>query len=186
MTNEAPGKRWGFIDRAPARSKLIDPMFEELAAPVGPKARALFDLWREVSPPGDLPNRTAFTFERIQECGSMGYFFVIEPMDGGRDWRYRLVGSRITWLFGEDTTNVPFTVHFYPDEAEQCIALSNSVVSTRVPLFLRARFVSGNFSGELETMSLPVHSPDNSELWLVGASYPTGEAARLAGIQGDG
>ena len=185
MANDAPEEHGRFIDRAPERSKLIDPMFQELAEPVGPKARALFELWRELCPPGDIPNRTAFTFERIWEVGSMGYFFVIEPMDGGRDWRYRLVGSRITWLFGADTTNVPFTVHFYPKEAEQCIALSNLVAETRVPIFLNARFVSGTFSGELETMSLPVYSPDASEIWLIGASYPTGDAARLAGLQGE-
>lgn len=183
--NDGPEKQARFVNRAPDRSKLIDPMFQEIPAPDGPKARGLYQLWRDLCPPGDLPSRNAFTFERIWEIGSMGYFFVIEPMDGGRDWRYRLVGARITWLFGEDTTNVPFSVHYFREEAEQCIALSNMVAETRTPVFLKARFVSGNFSGELETMSLPVYSPDASEIWLIGASYPTGEAARLAGRQGD-
>lgn len=161
------------------RPMLIGPLFTEVPEPICPGARALYDLWRALKPADDLPSRSDFTLERVQQAGVLGHFFVIEPIDDGRDWKYRLMGVRIVWLFGRDVTNIPFTRHMFPDEAERSIALSNDVARTRQPLFLVARFVSGQHYGDLETLSLPVWSPDRSAVWLIGASFATGEAARF-------
>jgi hypothetical protein len=145
----------------------------EIDGPRNPLAVAMYDLWRSLAPPDGLPNREDFTFERLANLGILGNCFVIEPMDGGRDWRYRLLGSQITWLFGGDATNIPFSQHFEGEEAELCIRLSNRVAQTRKPVFLFGRFTPGNFSGTLETMSLPVLGRDGSTVWLIGASFPS-------------
>lgn len=167
-----------FVDKSPNRSHLIGPLFEELPAPVCPGAKALYAHWRSVKPHNDLPTRADFGIDSVGRLGLVGNFFVIEPLDGGADWRYRLMGSKICWLFGRDVSNIPFSEHFYPDEAQRCIALSNEVARSHQPIFLHARFISGRHFGELETMSLPVWNKDRSAVWLVGASFPTGDAAR--------
>lgn len=145
----------------------------EIDAPRHPGAVALYRLWQELKPAEDgLPRRDDLSFERLTELGIVSNCFVIEPLDGGRDWRYRLLGTAITWLFGGDATNIPFSKHFLPEEAELCIRLSNRVAQSRMPVFLFGRFQPGDFSGTLETMSLPVLARDGNTVWLVGASFP--------------
>lgn len=157
------------------------PGLAAMAAPVAPGAQALFRFWQDsrldsAGLPANLPERDAFSFDALKRIGVLGQEFVIEPIDGGRDWRYRLVGAEIVWMFGRDPTGIPFTQHFKADEAALCIAFSNQVAQTRQPVFLRARFASaGHSAGLLETMSLPVWSRGRREIWLVGASFPAGE-----------
>ena len=148
-----------------------------IPAPLMPGARALYRFWLDKRPDpaavaeggsDNLPERDDFTFDALKQIGVLGHEFVIEPLDGGRNWRYRLVGANIIWMFGRDPT--------IRDEATQCIAFSNQVAQSRQPVFLRARFASeGHSSTLLETMSLPVWSRGRSEIWLIGASYPVEE-----------
>lgn len=146
------------------------PEFKQIDAPVHPKAIALHNHWRASKPAGGLPPRSAFGFEIIHDLGLMGAFFVIEKTEARDDWRYRLLGSDIVWLFGNDVTNIPFREHMVAEEAEACIALSNRVAESGAPLFLFARFVSGGHFGTVETMSLPVMGPSGDDVWLVGCS----------------
>lgn len=155
-----------------------------IPAPTVPGAQALYRFWQERRPEGAsalnpcaaLPQRDDFTFDALKQIGVLGHEFVIEPIEGGRDWRYRLVGTSIVWMFGRDPTNVPFTQHFIPEEAAQCIAFSNRVAQSCQPVFLRARFASkGHSATLLETMSLPVLGRGGGEVWLIGASYPVSE-----------
>lgn len=154
---------------------LLDPLLQPIQAPAVPGTQALFQLWREAQAGGaeGIPDRDAFSIEALKRIGILGHEFVIEPIEGGRDWRYRLVGADIVWMFGHDPTGIPFTQHFVPFEAEKCIAFSNQVARSRQPVFLRARFVSeGHSASLLETMSLPVWSRGRKEVWLIGASFP--------------
>jgi len=146
------------------------PAFQEIPEPRHPKTQALYRHWLDHKPVEGLPSRGAFGFEAMHALGLMGHLFVIEPIEGGWDWRYRLLGSEIVWMFGNDVTNVPFREHMEPREAETCITLSNRVAQSGKPMFLFARFVSGDHSGTLETMSLPVRSPDGGSVWLIGCS----------------
>lgn len=154
------------------RATLLGPNFVEIAAPACEGARRLHDFWQRQAAAGDLPNRDDFSFETLRQLDVLGRAFVVEPLEDGRDWRYRLLGSEITWLFGRDVTNIPFSAHFEPAEARQCIAYSNQVARERRPVFLVASFVSGGFKGQLETLSLPVWNRGRDAIWLVGASFP--------------
>ena len=169
-------------DRPPVGVRLTRPQFVELDRPRAAGAVALFRLWQEVKPPDGLPPRSAFSFERIGELGLLGQFFVIEPLNGGEDWQYRLVGSQLRWLFGRDATGRPFREHYDPVNAAERIALSNRVARSGQPVFLWARFLYRGRPGEYETMSLPVRSIDGQDVWLVGASFPSGHALRHADL----
>lgn len=84
-----------------------------------------------------------------------GHEFVIEPVEGSRD-----------------PTNVPFTQQFIAEEAAQCIASSNPVAQSCLPVFLRALRQRGPFRDAAGTMSLPLRSRGGSDVWLIGASSP--------------
>lgn len=171
----------GVVDPAPEGARLVGDLFETHTAPGHPGAVALHSLWSGLFAAGRPPPREAFSMERIGALGLLGRFFVIEPLQGGLDWRYRLLGSRLSWLFGRDITNIPFRDHYDPKKAAHRIALSNGVLRSRAPVFLRARFIAKGLPGELETLSLPVVDPCGDGFWLVGASFAEGEAARRAG-----
>lgn len=161
--------------RTSSGAALLDPLLAPIPAPVAPGTRALFQLWREAgsNSADGLPSRDDFSIDVLKRIGVLGHEFVIESIDGGRDWRYRLVGADIVWMFGRDPTGIPFTQHFVPFEAEKCIAFSNQVARSRQPVFLRARFVSeGHSASLLETMSLPIWDRARAEIWLIGASFP--------------
>lgn len=149
----------------------VDGVFQQLDAPQHACAVALHALWQRLCLPDGIPCRTDFSFETVGDAGLLGHIFVIEPTGDGRDWRYRLLGSEITWMFGRDVTGIPFREHFAPGEAEVCIALSNHVAETRIPVFLRGSIRSGSYSGVFETMSLPVWSRRRDAVWLIGGSF---------------
>lgn len=159
----------------PEGLRLQQPQFEELEEPRDPGAVSLYQLWQELKPVEGLPPRSAFSFERIAELGLLGQFFVIEPIQGGEDWQYRLVGSQLRWLFGREATGRSFKQHYDPANAAERIELSNRVARSGQPIFLFARFLYRGRPGHYETMSLPVLSPDGQEVWLVGASFPYGD-----------
>src|SRR5690625_7382683 len=135
--------------------RLLRPQFEELAAPRAAGAVALYRLWQEVKPPDGLPPRSAFSFERIGELGLLGQFFVIEPLNGGEDWQYRLVGSQLRWLFGRDATGRPFREHYDPVNSAERIALSNRVARSVQPVFLWASFLYCGRPGEYDSLHTP-------------------------------
>lgn len=156
---------------------LLDPLLTPIPAPLLPGTMALYRFWQDCRHgdelPDTLPGREDFSIGALKRIGVLGHEFLIEPIEGGRDWRYRLVGADIVWMFGRDPTGIPFTQHFAPPEAEKCIAFSSQVARSRRPVFLRARFASAGHSvGLLETMSLPVWNRDRTEIWLIGASFP--------------
>lgn len=149
------------------------PFFERLAAPNGVQARALFGYWRSLATPPALPARTQIAMDELARLGCLDSVFIVEPIDGGRDWKYRLLGTRIVDLYGAEVTNIPFRDHMTSAEADEAIALSNSVRESRAPLFLRARFVSGTYSTPIETMSLPITGRDADDIWLFGGTFFT-------------
>lgn len=155
----------------PSSSAEVSGVFQRLAQPQHRRAVKLHEIWQQLKPEGGIPLRTDFSFERMGAARLLGHLFVIEPIDGGRDWRYRLLGSEITGFFNGDMTNVPFSRHFQPEEAAVCIALSNMVAETRTPVFLSGSIRSGRYSGPFETLSLPVWSRSRDTVWLIGGSF---------------
>jgi hypothetical protein len=149
------------------------PFFEEIAAPHAADAVALHGYWRSLAAPPALPWRRQIEMDRLAEIGCLDSVFILEPIEGGVDWRYRLLGTRIVQIYGGEVTNIPLRNHMTPDEAETAIRLSNHVRRTREPLFLKARFVSGEHSVPVETMSLPILGRDEDDVWLFGGTFFT-------------
>lgn len=150
-----------------------EPMFEVLSAPVNPAAVALHRYWQDLPrTEAGLPRRADIGFDDLVELRCADRVFILEPV-GGTDWQYRLLGSEIVRYFGRDVTKIPLRRHMHADEAEEAIRLSDRVAETRAPIFLRVRFSSGDHTGEIETMSLPILGRDETTVWLFGGSFFT-------------
>jgi hypothetical protein len=151
----------------------LDPFFEPIDAPISSEARALHDYWRGLATPPDLPRRSQITMEDLGALGVLDSIFILEQTADRTDWRYRLLGTRIVQMYGSEVTNVPLREHMTPEEADLAIRLSNRVRDTRTPIFLRARFVSGEHQVPVETMSLPILGSDADDVWLFGGTFFT-------------
>ncbi len=160
-------------NRKTARALPIERFFEPMDAPMTAHGKALHDYWRSLAEPPALPAREAVRVEDLHRLGCLERVFILEPIDDGRDWRYRLLGTTIVEMLERDITGVPFRECMIPEQAEKAIALSNQARETRQPIFLHARFVSPDHEHRppLETMSLPILARDGADVWLMGGTF---------------
>ncbi len=110
--------------------------------------------------------------QEMQALGVLANMFVLSPLDGGRDWVYRLIGSGICYRYKIDRSWQSMRQFLAPDNAEGLIALSNEIAETGVPRFfnLLPREIHLDWL-TLETMSLPVLNDDRSQVWLIGGTF---------------
>ncbi|MCR9256546.1 MAG: PAS domain-containing protein [Alphaproteobacteria bacterium] len=137
-----------------------------------PRAVLLYEYYLAKKPAdGGLPIRSDFDFFELKPF--LPYLFIAEPTSGGADWRYRLLGTRLVFRFGRDSTGIPFSKHFEADGvAEDAIKLSNDVAASGRPRFFTAQFSDTQSSQtRLETMSLPILAPDGETVWLFGGTF---------------
>jgi len=78
------------IDFAPDAERLNEPAL-----------RALFSIWRNLGG-GAPPDQASVTPERLKPA--LGFVNLLDASADGRDFRYRLCGSRIVQRFGRDLT----------------------------------------------------------------------------------
>jgi len=174
MPFQPPYFAWiGRIAMAKDKPFFLAPFFETVDAPISEDARALHAYWRGLADPPDLPWRRQITMEDLGALGCLDSVFILEPTTDRRDWRYRLLGTRIVQMYGSEVTNVPLREHMTPEEADLAISLSNHVRETLRPIFLKARFVSGDHQVPIETMSLPILGRDVNDVWLFGGTFFT-------------
>ena len=152
-----------------------EPYFEVLTGPDCDEAKALHAYWLQHQSSDDrngiiLPKRDDIALPDLVALGCADRAFIMEPIEND-DWQYRLLGSEIVRYFGRDVTGVPFRQHMLECEADTAIRISNEAARTRKPVFLKMRFVSGEHSGMIETMSLPILARDETTIWLFGATF---------------
>lgn len=113
--------------------------FEILAQPASPSIRALLDYW--TAERGDRPvlPRSAIDPERLKE--HLPVLVLLDVLDGGREFRYRLIGTRIVTMSGRDATGERFGELYaaFPAELAMARALLGRIVSDRRPAFIGGR-----------------------------------------------
>lgn len=155
---------------------MIDPrderefFLERLAAPQDPGAIKLYHYWRDLHRGEDLPRRDDIDLADLAKLRCADRIFILDR-GGDGEWRYRLLGTEIVRYYGRDVTGLPMSQHMAPEEARQANAISDEVARNRTPVFLHARFKSGDFGGDIETMSLPILARDLKTVWLFGGSF---------------
>lgn len=67
-----------------------------------PMVGAFADLWRERCGASSIPDRADLGFEDLAPW--FGHVIIMDVLDGGADFRYRLIGTGITGFLGRDYT----------------------------------------------------------------------------------
>ena len=93
----------------------------------------LYDYWLSKSDQGRIPSRAQI--DPLDVPDLLSIIFLIDVIDDqeGQEFRFRLVGSKITEIVGSDPTGQSFT-SFYDDEnLEDMTAIYESVTSSGEP-----------------------------------------------------
>lgn len=175
------------MGNAPLQSRLkgeLNPQLDD-----APELRALLEYWREKSPPDGIPNRSAINPAELKP--HLGSLFIVEPLPGEEDFRYRLIGADITAINGQEFTGstVRQLMHGLSKvDADAVINAYQIVVRKRTVLRARGRLIWAQKDYlEFDSLHLPIRAPDDSATWLLGKmtvlkmSFDTGIASSLQG-----
>jgi hypothetical protein len=153
-------------DRRPKSSE-VDYDVVEVAAPTHPKCGLMLDYWSQRRDAEGVVHRrdiNPIDFRKL-----LGGVFVVEPVDGGRDMIYRLVGSENEQRLGMIYTGKRFTECYGPSMAAEQIAFHNRVFADGEPAFLRGRIFGLNVEHvDFEACYLPVRTDDGGHQMLGG------------------
>jgi hypothetical protein len=114
--------------------------------------------WWSAKPPDGLPPRSAFPAD---EWGDLfGMISVVEPVDGGRDFRYRIHAGTVATIAGLDLTGKFLSDLPYADYREELIRLSAEVMENGEPGFRRMKIMWMGSEYDYVRVALPVIADD--------------------------
>ena len=157
------------ISGASSLGSSIDYAVIEVEEPAHPKCRRLLDYWRAHMQPDGVVLRAGFNPLDMPQL--MGGMFVVEPVNGGADMRYRLVGAENERRLGRKFTGELFSCSYTPEMAAEQIALHNRIMETRKSACLRGYFNGLDLEHvHYEALYLPARA-DNGDMQVIGGMY---------------
>lgn len=139
---------------------------ELIPSPTLPEAQSLWAYWQSKCPPGGLPRRDDIKAKDIPAL--LPNLIIAEPIDGGNDWVYRLVGTAIVERSGFDGTGSSVREIFPPGVANAYIADFQKGVNKRQPWCVQGYFaIPGAEHVHFESVGLPIMGRDGSTVWLL-------------------
>lgn len=154
---------------AQAEENGIDYAVREVEKPSHPHSQHMLAYWKERRQPDGLMPRAAF--DPLDMPKLMGGMFVVEPVNGGTNMRYRLVGAENERRLGRKFTGELFTDCYLPEMAADQIALHNRVLETRRPVFLQGCFLGLDLEHvHYEAIYLPAMGKDGG-LQIIGGLF---------------
>lgn len=147
----------------------IDYSVVEADEPRHPHCRQILDYWKARLQPDGIMQRS--DFNPLDMPRAMGGMFVVEPVDGGADMRYRLVGSENEERLGVRLTGKLFSESYLPEMASDQIAFHNRVMEMRQPACLRGYFIGVDLEHlHYEAIYLPVRTEEGG-MQVIGGLY---------------
>jgi hypothetical protein len=147
----------------------MNPLSQLTLAP----ARELLSHWRRLCPPGGLPLRTNVCLPDIPHL--VGNLISHEPVDGGADWRIRLIGSAVTGRYGFDATGMLISEIFGREALPALCADYRRAIAARSPSIMLMRNNLVDRDGKVhdrehvlvERVLLPILGRDGVTPWLL-------------------
>lgn len=107
--------------------------YETFTTSDDPEIRRFLQLWEDRRLPGQsLPSRKAFEVEDLRHW--FGHILILDVIEGGADFRYRLVGTEIALALGRDYTGRRMSECAFDVPVEAVIGEFREVVEARRPL----------------------------------------------------
>ena len=141
----------------------MNPVVRKVFAELQETCRALAEGATKLRRPMDL-------FENSPHEASV---CVIEPVDGGRDWRYTRVGEDLVRFFGVDATGRLVSEIYDAQKAREGIKLLNQIASTHYqPRRLQIRYEADWVSDcSTENIFVPIPTVNGSGVCILGVLF---------------
>lgn len=149
-----------------------------------PPLASFFAYWSSKRRGDDIPERAAI--DPIELKAHLGNLLIVEPTDGGTDFRYRLVGTKITEINGRDYTGWTVRQVFAPSgdkQSEQAVRAYQLVANRHLPvrvaggvLWARKEYIT------FDSILLPIWSSERNETWVI-AKLVLAEAGSPGALQ---
>lgn len=139
------------------------------------KLALLLDHWLQLCAAG-LPRRRDIDLMRL-DASLLPHVFLLDVLDGGARFRWRLIGTEIVRHSGTDDTGLDLEISVMPKMRPTVLAHNRQVVSERRPLAHRGDFVSRDRRiHRFERLLLPVlaDAGDVVDTVLGGAVFTPG------------
>lgn len=154
------------VNKDPVTGQSLVMTVSEIEAPTHEGAKELFAYWNDCMRAGDFVMGQHVPARAITRL--MKNLNVMEPVESGKDFRFRLVGSELNHRIGSDITGL-LVSEVYPEAVVNGFLPSlNKVVATGVPVFQAVR-VTGHL-GDVrrpEVVMVPMKSPDRTQTWVL-------------------
>ncbi len=135
--------------------------------------------------PGDaLPKRRNFRPNRVP--GLLGYYFLLDVLDNGEDYRYALAGEHMALLFGTDATNMRLSELGDDAQLARIRDTYDAVVATRTFHYVRGRYTWPERSVGIERLLVPMTDDDGTLNTILGISVPDTQLDMLNLLAGIG
>jgi len=125
--------------------------------------------WNSKRSSPDVPRRQDFLPEEMKP--HLGDLFIVCPIEGYSDFKYRLVGTNITALNGRDYTGMTVKEVFAvcgDQEAQEAVRAYTFVTRKQVPLRVTGGMLWASKSYiTFDSLLLPIKSPNGEECWIL-------------------
>jgi hypothetical protein len=138
--------------------------------PVHPAIAEAACYFEQLAPGDALPRRHDFRPNRVPHL--LGYYFLIDVADDGRDYRFSLAGEHMSLLFGSDITNRYLSELGDEDLCTRLRKTYDTVVATRTFHYLRGRYAWPERWIVIERLLVPMTDHDGHLNTIIGLSIP--------------
>ena len=157
-------------DHDPITGQKTDVVFTEIESPTHEQAKELLAYWQERMEKGGFVMGRDIPARQIGHL--MKHLVVREPVEGGRDFRNRLVGTVLMERLGGDVTGLRISEVYAAASANALIASLKKAIDTGKPVFQRAE-VHGMVDTirTAEGVLLPMKAPDGVTNWTLNGVF---------------
>jgi hypothetical protein len=143
-----------------------------------PQLRFLRDYWSALAADGTLPNRKQI--DPFAMRPALGYVMLIDVVEGGLDFRYRLYGSIIARVSQLDMTGRLMSAH--PASAyvtEFALAANRAAVQRRLPIYTERTPALAAKTTRWERLALPLVDDAGEVTRFLAGSVPIARDGRV-------
>lgn len=141
-----------------------------LAGPVHPAIAETARYFQQLAPYDTLPRRHDFRPNHVP--GLLGYYFLIEVVEGGKDYRFSIAGEHMSLLFGTDVTNMYLSQVGTEDLRSRLKRTYDAVVASHSFHYVRGRYSWDDRTVAIERLLVPMSDPEGHLNTILGLSIP--------------
>jgi len=152
------------------------------SAMAAPPLAALVEYWTALRVNGALP--LADRIDPLEMRRALGYVMLVDVIENGEDFRYRLFGSAVAAVSGFDMTGRRLSEHAASAYLlEFSLALYRAALQRKEPVFSQYAPVGTKVTAEWHRVALPLADSFGAVVRLLAGTVPLGRDGRIVPVR---